>query len=291
MISETDKEHKERINKAVDYILKNRNEDVSLDLLASIANYSPFHFQKIFKKVKGLTPKQFVIQIKLEAAIHLLIVHPNKSILEIAQDCGFSSASVFSRAFRNYYDTSPERFRFSKQNKLDDFGHKLKMKSPVNFTPMERVDSSVVVKKSSLMKGIYLMAPIHDKTKIQKAFVELYQMTKAKELLDSNSKFYGIMSPNFGHSYMAFLSLADSNIHGIKGNFIEVGAGRFAAIKTKGGFEKTMTSVHHIFDEWLPDSGYRVANNVVGFETFDGNPTQIEYELLEREIHVPIEAQ
>src|SRR3972149_1241739 len=104
----TEKEYKSRIDAVIDYILKNLNNDISLQALSNVANYSPYHLQKIFKQVIGKTPKQYIIKLKIETSLHLIIIHPHKSIIEIATECGFSSPSVFSRAFKNYFGVSPE---------------------------------------------------------------------------------------------------------------------------------------------------------------------------------------
>jgi AraC family transcriptional regulator len=73
--------YNKQINRVIDYILNHLSDDLSLDKLAAIANYSPFHFQKIFKQVVGKTPKQFVILTKLKSATGFLIIECLKTFI------------------------------------------------------------------------------------------------------------------------------------------------------------------------------------------------------------------
>ena len=102
------------------YINLNLTGDVSLVTLAGIANYSPFHFQKIFTDAISETPKQYVIRLRLERSAHYIKLFPDLAINEIASGCGFSSDSIFSRAFKNYYGISADKFRKLPHNKIQE---------------------------------------------------------------------------------------------------------------------------------------------------------------------------
>jgi AraC family transcriptional regulator len=54
------KDYRKAVNTVSNFILNNLNAKLSLEELAKVANYSPFHFQKIFKQVTGESPKQFI---------------------------------------------------------------------------------------------------------------------------------------------------------------------------------------------------------------------------------------
>jgi AraC family transcriptional regulator len=90
-------DHLNRINRAVNYIHENPSQDLSLERLARIANYSPFHFEKLFAAIIGETPKQYILRIRLETAAHALVMFVHRSITDIALDSGFSSSATFSR--------------------------------------------------------------------------------------------------------------------------------------------------------------------------------------------------
>ncbi len=113
----TENEYKSRINKAIDYIEANLEKPLTLDELASVANFSKFHFHRIFLAHTGETPFQFILRLRLEKAASLLILNHNKSITEISSEVGFMDVSVFSRNFKNYFHISASLYRRANHEK------------------------------------------------------------------------------------------------------------------------------------------------------------------------------
>ena len=90
-MSETRTLHPEyisKINKTFDYIESNLDKPMTLEELASVANFSKFHFNRIFQLIVGETPFQFLLRVRLEKAATLIITNKNESISEIAYNCG-----------------------------------------------------------------------------------------------------------------------------------------------------------------------------------------------------------
>ena len=106
-------EYISRINRVIDYIEANLQEELSLNSLADVSNFSRFHFHRIFKSMVGETLNQFINRIRIEKAASQLIINPRKSITEIAFDCGFSGSASFSRSFKEMYKMSPSGWRAS----------------------------------------------------------------------------------------------------------------------------------------------------------------------------------
>jgi len=100
-----------RINKAIDFIEANLHNPISLEEIAVAANFSKFHFNRLFHTAVGETPFQFVSRIRLEKAASLLQSIPNSSIAEIAHRCGFTDKSIFSRNFKQLYGISASQFK------------------------------------------------------------------------------------------------------------------------------------------------------------------------------------
>ena len=71
-----------RINKVIDYIQENLSSDLSLDQLAEVANFSKFHFLRIFYSMVGETLNQFIQRIRIERAADLLLLSPKSKITE-----------------------------------------------------------------------------------------------------------------------------------------------------------------------------------------------------------------
>ena len=100
-----------RINKTLDYIESNLENPMSLDELAGVANFSKFHFNRIFHALLGESPFQFIMRLRIEKAATLMRANKKQSITEIAYKCGFSDLSVFARNFRKYFRLSASLYR------------------------------------------------------------------------------------------------------------------------------------------------------------------------------------
>ncbi|MEE4178512.1 MAG: GyrI-like domain-containing protein [Bacteroides sp.] len=113
-IKALNKEYVSRINRTFDYIETNLEKPMTLEELAGVANFSKFHFNRIFHSIVGETPFQFILRIRIEKAAMLMLTNKYESISEIAYKCGFSDISIFSRNFRNYFHMSASQYRIKK---------------------------------------------------------------------------------------------------------------------------------------------------------------------------------
>ena len=103
-------EYYKRINRVIDYIERNLDKELTLGELADISCFSRFHFNRIFSSLIGETLFQFIQRLRLEKAATLLCFEKNKSILEIAMDCGYSNAASFSKSFKAYHGVPPSQW-------------------------------------------------------------------------------------------------------------------------------------------------------------------------------------
>ena len=110
-------EYRARINRVCDYIREHLDRKLPLEELARIANFSPYHFHRIFRALVGETTGQFVRRARLEAAASRLCFQPGVSITEVALDCGFSSVEAFGRAFRSHFGMTASAYRESRGRK------------------------------------------------------------------------------------------------------------------------------------------------------------------------------
>jgi AraC-like DNA-binding protein len=84
--------------------------DGSVAQIAQHLNMSRSQCTKIFTKVYGISPHQYLCRLKLNKAKYLLVT-TNRTNEQIAAELGFHSASHFSRQFRNWTGVSPNQFR------------------------------------------------------------------------------------------------------------------------------------------------------------------------------------
>ncbi len=117
-----EEEYNSRINRVFDYIENNLTKDLSLEELANVANFSPFHFHRIFGSVVGETLFQFIQRIRIEKAASMLISDPKRSISEIAYSYGFSGPASFARSFKEKFGMSASDYRSEIYNKNSNTG-------------------------------------------------------------------------------------------------------------------------------------------------------------------------
>ncbi len=294
---EIPKEYSKRMNEVINFILINLKEDLPLEKLAAVANYSPFHFQKIFKQVTGESPKQFIIRSRLETAAHLLIMHEHKSITEVALENGFSSPANFARSFKDYFGFSADELRNMPINERHNLHKKRDKQKQLldtdNFFKSIIIDKAteellkVSVKRMSSIRGIFINTSLEDDIKIQTAFKKIIQSADAHDLLTQTSYFIGIIYPHQG-LYRTVVTINPHQSIPKSLSTTEISTGKFASYRTSGNIKNTFKSIKTFAELWLPKSGYRIAN-IFGFEILAENPLTKPYHLMEREIYIPVE--
>ena len=105
------REYEARVNRVVDHIGAHLGEELTLAALARVAAFSPFHFHRVFRVVTGETLFGFIQRLRLERSASVLLAVPDRSVLEVALDHGFSSAATFARAFRVHFGMSATAWR------------------------------------------------------------------------------------------------------------------------------------------------------------------------------------
>lgn len=86
-------------------------EGLTVEKLAQYCGISASHLRMKFRNTMGISLGRHIRRIQLDRARHLLLIRKNMSVSEIAYACGFSSPTVFCRAFRNETGLTPARFR------------------------------------------------------------------------------------------------------------------------------------------------------------------------------------
>jgi AraC family transcriptional regulator len=99
-----------RLRKIKDYVRGHLAESISIETLAELAELSPFHFSRVFKRATGMTPLQFVTRERMLQA-QQLIRETSRSLIEIALEVGYTSPSHFAQVFRRMVGMAPMEFR------------------------------------------------------------------------------------------------------------------------------------------------------------------------------------
>ena len=99
------------IGTAVQYIAEHFRQTVELSTLAQISGLSEGHFCRVFKNHTHMRPIEYIINLRIESAKDLLLEKPERQISDIAALVGYSSASYFSKNFREKTGMSPDEYR------------------------------------------------------------------------------------------------------------------------------------------------------------------------------------
>lgn len=100
----------EWVDLITEYIDQHFTEKLTLDSLASICHGSPYHMHRTFKKIKGITPVEYIQQVRVHAAKKYLI-QTNKTIGDIAIRVGMTNAPYFITLFKKKTGLTPAQFR------------------------------------------------------------------------------------------------------------------------------------------------------------------------------------
>jgi AraC-like DNA-binding protein len=92
------------------WLEQHAHQAVDLDAVSQQAGLSPFHFLRLFARVLGVTPHQYLVRCRLRHAARLL-ADPARSVTDVAFDVGFQDLSNFVRTFRRAAGVSPRTFR------------------------------------------------------------------------------------------------------------------------------------------------------------------------------------
>ena len=98
-----------RIANAIGYVAEHYQEQPSLEEMAEAAQLSPFHFQRVFKRWAGVTPKRFLQYVTLAHAKRLLV--DDASVLDAALDAGLSGPSRLHDLFVTCEAMTPGEFK------------------------------------------------------------------------------------------------------------------------------------------------------------------------------------
>lgn len=96
-----------RIQAAVEYINLKYDEQITIQQLCHVANYSASHLRRLFVSTYGISPQEYIIRKRIDAAKERLLEYTESSIETVALSLGFSSTSYFCKQFRKHVGITP----------------------------------------------------------------------------------------------------------------------------------------------------------------------------------------
>jgi len=288
-------EYAQRINRVIDYLRGNLDRQVKLEELAKVACFSEFHFHRIFRAVSGETLHNFTNRLRLEkAARHLRF--SDRSLTDIALDCGFSSSSTFSRAFRSGYDTSPSQFRKSgeiKKSKIrkelfpeDEYGVPMSAEEKRAAFPVRLID--VPERQVAYIRVAYAF----EMERVLAALKTVIEWAKSRNLFSQGTLFgMSVDDPHVTpkHLYRYEVCLASSlPFECIEGmSKLKMPAMRYAAIKVSGDIHRVATAWDYLYRDWLINSAYE-PEHASALEVFLDKESAMDWSHFELELCLPV---
>lgn len=238
-----------RILKVLIYIEDHVDEEITIDELAKIACFSPFHFHRIFHGVVGENVYQYVKRLRLEKAASKLR-YSEYPITEIAMDTQYDTPSAFTRAFKQAIGHSPRNYRtlYKEVNAMDKKISELPKISPDKIEKIGDLDLLFVRKLGDYSES----GP--------QAWISMHAFIEENHLNEPSLSYFGIThdDPQVTNAeklrYDACI-LAPKNVQpkGSVGRQVLRG-GKYAAFTHSGSYDKIDETYDRIFLKWLPDS-------------------------------------
>jgi AraC family transcriptional regulator len=113
------------MHRVLEHIDRHLDESLDLDALAAVANFSPFHFHRLFTAWMGETVGDYMRRRRLEIAAQRLVAQPRLPVLQVALSVGFGSTEAFARAFKTRFGSTPTAWRGAQVRNRDQTKSKL----------------------------------------------------------------------------------------------------------------------------------------------------------------------
>ncbi len=302
------------VNRAKEFIEQHWRENVTLDQVAAHVYSSPFHFQRIFKRETGETPKEYLTRIRLEGAVQQIRVDLEKSVYDVGFECGFSSQAVFARAFRQRFGVSATEFRkltihdIASLSVWDPSIQRL-FESQMQALPDDEERAafieSVTLTRIEPIHVAYLRTTMVSDAHLGGEFRRLADLAAAHDLPANPAQCFGVMydfplhTPLEKCRYKACVGIAGaqgtaataggSGVHGKSSQLFSmtIAGGKYAVFPVEGGIEMTIRRVILFFNDWIKGSQYQRGRAQL-IERFPSLPDAKGYASTKKELYIPI---
>ncbi len=273
------------ITRVLKYIEAHLDEDLSIDALSAVANFSPYHFHRQFSAYTGIGVGKLVRLMRLRRASMQLVFNPLVSISDVAYEAGFTNSESFSRAFKNETGKSPTDFR--KQPEWSQWQVKTMLNIRQEHTIMQ-VD--IIDFPETLVATLEHRGPEHLTFNTTKKFIEWRQ---ANGLHPGIGNTYGVHYTDPAttppEDYRLDLCLSVSapvapNHQGVVTKSIP--AGRCARVRHIGS-RHNVHPAEWLYYEWLPRSGEQLRDFPIFFHYVNVGPDVKEREMI-TDVYLPL---
>jgi AraC family transcriptional regulator len=277
-------DYQQRMVNVLLYIEAHIEEPLTMEAVAEIACFSPFHFHRIFHAFVGESLYAYIKRLRLErAAIQLR--NSRESVTAISFNAGYETPAAFAKAFRERFGITPTGFRTQRSHSSSEVSITATTEEIMKPEFRMMKDQTVIFVRRM---GIYGEAA-------DGAWKALMKHAFWRMFTDRSVKFIGISRDD--PSVTDETKLRYDACMTVKGTVKpkgEVGVqvlkgGKYAVFLHQGAYEKFNETYDLIFSEWPPRSGCTLRDTPC-FELYlNKNPKRTKPENLRTEIFVPIQ--
>lgn len=269
-------EYERRLHRVLTYIDQHLDESISLARLAKEANFSAFHFHRVFAALVGETLGNYLTRRRVEQAAARLASQPKLSVLTVALSVGFGSAEAFSRAFKKHFGRSPSQWKLRSpatrneerkisqtkssldQEKRRSRGYDLRMNTKTSLAPLS---VSIVTRPPVRIAYLRYQGPFGE------PLGEFWRNTVYPWMAENAL----LGSPRYGVSqddpqvtaddkcrYDAGVEVGKDFVPSQNAKIATIPGGVYASAPFWGRSEEIKLIWDRILREWLPASGYQL---------------------------------
>ncbi len=99
-----------RVIETIRLVESDTSQPLELKAMAAVAGMSKYHFLRVFRRLTGLTPHQYLISARMRRAA-LALASSRRPVIAVALDAGFGDLSTFNRTFRTVFGLTPTQYR------------------------------------------------------------------------------------------------------------------------------------------------------------------------------------
>jgi len=107
------------VEQITEYIHVHYAESLTLQTIADMYHGSPHHLHRTFKRIKGITPAQYIQQRRIDRALQALL-ETDQNVHEIAKSVGIPNTPYFITLFKKLVGNTPSEYRYLNRNTLAD---------------------------------------------------------------------------------------------------------------------------------------------------------------------------
>lgn len=252
------------INKAIDFIFDNIDNEITVDDVAKHCSYSKSHLMRMFKEHTDEALYQFIKRTRIERCAWKLKVEKDKSITEIGVDYGYSSSN-FATAFKKHLNITPADFR----NVSEQLAEQSSFSRGISIKELENTENLITIEELDRFFVMYerKKGNYNDLPEEWCTFIKKYEYLSTADTLylestiddpsitDENGCMYELCQ-TISPSHPALKDNSSIQTHTFAG-------GKYAVYHFKGYPQMMYMVYQEVFCRWLSKTGNRIDDRPV----------------------------